>query len=114
VQLPYAEEARVPKAKITEFLLDPEHEYAGPRAAFFIERGFRVEAWELLAEALREHAVSHDVAETADRKGGTNYVIEGRLRIPGGGRTNLPVRTVWKIDMGSWRPRLITAHPVSS
>jgi hypothetical protein len=42
VQLPYAEEARVPKAKITEFLLDPEHEYAGPRAAFFIERGFRV------------------------------------------------------------------------
>ena len=114
MQLPYAEEARVPKRKLTAYLLDPQHEDAGGKAPYFIDRGFRAEAWELFAERLREHAVEHGATETEKRENGTTYIIRGPLRIPGGGYTQLPVRAVWMIDAGKEVPRFITAYPVSS
>ena len=114
MQLPHAEEARVPKRKLTAYLLDPQHEDAGGKAPYFIDRGFRAEAWELFAERLREHAAEHAAAETEQRADGTTYTIEGPLRIPGGGYTRLPVRAVWMIDAGKEVPRFITAYPISS
>ena len=114
VQLPHAEEARVPKRKLTAYLLDPEHEEGGPKAAYFINRGFRLPAWEFFAEVLREHATSHSVTETERHPYGTNYKIEGRLRTPGGGFTTLTVRSVWVIAEGEDTPRFVTAYPITS
>ena len=82
MQLPYVEEARVPKAKITEFLLDPEHEYAGPRAAFFIEHGFRVSEWEALADALLEHAGRYPATETGRTQYGRKYARAASVGFP--------------------------------
>ena len=53
-----------------------------PVAAFFTRFGFAVDAWEGLAQALREHAASHDVAQAEVSRYGHRYVIEGIIRSP--------------------------------
>ena len=113
MQLPYAEEARVPKAKITEFLLDPEHEYAGPRAAFFIERGFRVSEWEALADALLEHAGRYPATETGRTQYGTKYQVVGPLRLPSGTYTTKDVLSAWIVPTGEETARLTSAYPLT-
>ena len=113
MQLPYAEKARVPKAKITEFLLDPEHEYAGPRAAFFIKRGFRVSEWEALADALLEHARRYPATETGRTQYGTKYQVVGPLRLPSGTYTTKDVLSAWIVPTGEETARLTSAYPLT-
>lgn len=38
--------------------------------------GFSIEAWEVLAEALRRHAAEHKVTKIETSPFGTRYVIE--------------------------------------
>jgi hypothetical protein len=54
--LPNAHFAVVERQKITEYLLNPEHRYGASKARFFAAFGFAVDAWEVLANALQEHA----------------------------------------------------------
>lgn len=95
-------------------MLDPDHERGGGKASYFISRGFRAGDWALFAEMLRAHATMHPVAETDYSEYGTQYVIEGPLRLPGGYDTELPVRVIWMVDPGKEIPRFITAYPFSS
>ena len=114
MHLPNADRARVPRRKLTAYLLAPEHQEGGPKAAYFISRGFRLEAWEFFAERLREHAASHPVTEPERDQYGTTYAVEGPLRIPGGGFTELPVRSVWIVPASQSTPRFVTAYPITS
>ena len=50
------------------------------------------------------------VGDTVDSAYGTRYAVDGPLETPDG--RNPLVRTVWIVDKGSARPRLITAHPL--
>ena len=113
MKLPNRQQAYVPKEKITDYLLNLEHDEGGDKAAYFISRGFRVEEWEFFAEVLREHGRSFDVTETRPDNFGTRYPIEGPLRLPGGARTRLTIRSVWMIDAGKKAPRLISAYAVT-
>ena len=54
MKLPNAEQAIVERAKIADYLLDPAHPYGASKAHFFTQFGFRPEAWEIFAVALRE------------------------------------------------------------
>lgn len=108
--LPNLDQAIVPQAKITDYLLSVTHEDGKNKAAFFMEFGFTAESWETLAEALIDHAAKHDVAKIVNTPYGTNYVIEGILETPVE-RTPL-VRVVWVIDSRSEIPRLVTAYPL--
>jgi hypothetical protein len=56
--------------------------------------GFRVEAWERLAEALREHGRKHEVARKRQTGFGSRCVVEGGLSTPSGRGPR--VRTVWQ------------------
>lgn len=108
MKLPSSLSLRVDEAKISGYLLS--HPNSQGKAAFFLGFGFRPEAWQTMADALREHARNNDVALAIDSPHGTRYSVDGELQTPSGRRPN--VRTVWIVESGSDELRLITAHPV--
>ena len=110
MKLPNAENVVVEREKIADYLLNLSHRYGASKARFFIEFGFRVEAWETLADALREHGQRQEVRSVRQTPFGPRYEVEGELRTPAGG-TPL-IRTVWQLDQGQIAPRLITAYPL--
>ena len=112
MNLPNANLARVEREKITEYLLNPTHRYGASKARFFAAFGFRQEAWEALAIALREHGQQNEVTRVKETGFGPRYEVEGELIAPDGRRPR--VRTVWQIDEGQKAPRLITAYPLEA
>lgn len=110
MRLPNAEEAKVERRKIAEYLLCVSHPDGAAKAEFFGRFGFSLERWEILAEALRKHGQSHGVTKRVESAFGTRYSVDGRLDTPDG--RNPSVRTVWIVEKGSRVPRLITAYPV--
>ena len=112
MKLPHADQAVVEPAKILDYLLNSAHRYGASKAQFFTEFGFRLEKWERLAEALREHGRLHEVRRTHKTGFGHRYVVEGELNTPTGRRPR--VRTVWQMDEGAVAPRLISAYPLEA
>ena len=63
-----------------------------------------------LADALRAHATSHEVANSRDTGAGMSYAVEGMMNSPDG--RNPSVRTVWEIRPSDPVPRLVSAYPM--
>ena len=57
----------VPDAKITRYLLDPDHVIGGPEARFFMAFGFARTRPGELVDALLLHASTHHVGEEVGR-----------------------------------------------
>jgi hypothetical protein len=112
MKLPNAKDALVEREKIADYLLNPAHRYGASKARFFNEFGFRLEDWKILAEALREHGQTYDVANVHETGFGPRYVVEGQLNTPI--RRSPRVRTVWQMDKGAVAPRLISAYPLEA
>ena len=110
MQLENAGQAYVEQEKITGYLLSSDHRYGAHKAKFFGKFGFRVDAWSLLAQALRDHGQRHAVAGMKQTDFGTRYEVDGALETPTGQQPR--IRTVWQIDVGEKAPRLITAYPL--
>jgi hypothetical protein len=109
MRLPNAHQVVIDREKITEYLLNPAHRYGTSKARFFCQFGFELTAWEILAEALREHARLNEVTKVTETRFGPRYEIGGELRAPDGSAPM--VCTVWQLDHGRVAPRLITAYP---
>ncbi len=71
--LPNAHLALVEREKITEYLLNTEHLYGASKARFFSAFGFDAEAWETMAQALREHAQRYEVSRTRETLFGPRF-----------------------------------------
>ena len=110
MKLPNGHLALVEQDKITMYLLNPSHRCGCSKATFFNGFGFRVQEWETLAAALREHGQRRDVTRVKDSGFGPRYEVDGELNAPDGRRPR--VRTVWQLDHGQAGPRLITAYPL--
>ncbi len=110
MKLPNADKAIVEREKIVEYLLNPFHRHGAGKAQFLSRFGFRVDDWEKLAAALREHGAAQTVADVHETGHGPRYVVEGPLRTPAGRRPR--IRSVWQRDHGEVAPRLITAYPL--
>ncbi len=110
MKLPNAVSAVVELEKVCGYLLNTEHRYGASKSKFFRQFGFTLEDWESLAEALREHGRMYDVSNEKETGFGPRYEVDGNLTAPDGRQPR--VRTVWQIDHGDTRPRLITAHPL--
>lgn len=110
MRLPGAKDALVEQAKITEYLLAPEHPDGWSKAAYFARFGFRRENWEEFADALRRHGRRHPVSKHLESVYGTRYLVDGELETPNGRRPR--VRTVWIVEKGATVPRLVTVYPV--
>jgi len=61
VKLPNLDRLIVEQEKVADYLLNPTHRYGASKARFFNELGFQRENWEILVEALREHARTSDI-----------------------------------------------------
>jgi hypothetical protein len=86
------------------------HDTNSGKAAFFIRCGFEVAAWQTLAANLIQHSAQHEIRNRTVTEHGVKYVIEGALTTPNG--LNPQVRSVWIVDHGQIRPRLVTAYPL--
>ncbi len=110
MKLPNASELIVEREKILNYLLNPMHRYGAAKTRFFTLFGFRAEAWEILADPLREHGRVHEIVRIHETGFGSRYVVEGALNTPVGRRPR--IRSVWQFDEGTIAPRLITAYPL--
>lgn len=110
MKLPCLHELIVEREKISGYLLNLGHRYGATKARFFIALGFNVDAWSILADALREHGRTHNVIASHETGYGARYVVDGDLATPSGAHAF--IRSVWQFDRGSVAPRLITAYPV--
>jgi len=110
MKLPCLKDLMVDREKIAGYILNVNHPYGATKARFFVTLGFSVDAWNVLADALREHGRTHEVVVCRETGYGPRYVVEGELGTPSGARAF--IRSVWQFDHGSIAPRLITAYPV--
>jgi len=67
------------------------------------------ELWQILAEALKKHALENEVSKMENTPFGIRYVIEGELETPVGRKPKVLV--VWFIETLTEVPRLATAYP---
>jgi hypothetical protein len=109
-RLPNRAQAKVEKSKIYDYLLNTEHPLGHSKAEFFLRFGFNRKNWKVLGHALRAHALAHPVVSMVETTRGRQFVIDGSLQCPDG-RYPL-VRAVWRIDVGTIAPRLITSYPL--
>lgn len=116
--MPGGARAYVEERKVRDYLLSREHPDGRTKAAYFESFGFRVEAWQTLAEALLRHGALGDLVETTTTPFGVQYAVVGPLECPDGRRPT--VRSVWEAspddsgpgsEPGYGQPRLVTAYP---
>jgi hypothetical protein len=109
MKLPNVQLALVEPEKIADYILNPAHPDNGGKATFFLGLGFRRNECGPLAAAFRKVAESHPVAKSMASPHGKKYIVDGRIETPGGKKPL--VRTVWIVDLGLDKPRLVTAYP---
>jgi len=110
VTLPGIEIAVIEERKVIGYLLATHHPEGASKAAFFEAHGFQRGNWQMLAEALRDHARCNAVSEVSRSPCGTKHAVDGPLRCPDG---RMPmVRAIWIVDAGAEFPRLVTAYPM--
>ena len=108
MELPFANEAVVPEAKLTHYLLSPVHPEGRSKAAFFSRLGFEQARPEPLRQALLQLARTSDMTEIVFTFG-RKYVGTGTLTSPNG--TRVAVVTVWVLRGNLPPPMLVTAYP---
>ena len=112
MRLPNARLAVVEQAKICDYLLNPTHRFGASKARLFTRFGFSLDAWEVLAVALKQHGAENEVARVKETGFGPRCEVEGEMAAPDGRRPR--VRTVWQVDEGQDGPRLVTAYPMEA
>ena len=101
MKLPLVNEAEVPRAKIVQYLLNPNHRSGKSKARFFTGHGYAAERWQELAETLRTHARENEVAKEETTPLGVRLVVEGPLTLRDGAVAE--IRSVWFIESGDGR-----------
>ena len=100
----------VDDAKVKEYLLNASHKLGSAKAKYFLKRGFTLEDWKVLRDALVQHAQANRITSVQHHPFGKKIVVECNLRAPKG--DDHCIRAVWNcLDDGS-AARLITAHPL--
>jgi hypothetical protein len=110
MRLPNVGNAIVEERKLSGYLLAFDHPEGAGKAEFFHRAGFTVTSLFALSDALIRHAQENDVTEVVQTVHGTKYVVEGPFH--GLARDDASIRSIWIIDQGSERPRLVSAYPL--
>ncbi|MBK6638574.1 MAG: hypothetical protein IPH08_06225 [Rhodocyclaceae bacterium] len=111
-QLPNSAQAQVQQAKIVGYLLNLTHADGGPKAAFFIARGFVAERWDEMADALVTQGRNNPVTKIVAHPWGVRYQVDCHCPTPDG--ANPCIRTVWELADVLAAPRLLTAYPLKN
>jgi hypothetical protein len=107
-RLPNAAAVEVDDVKVRDYLLNPANIQNRGKAGQFRRCGFTRDAWQALSEALRAHGAANLVVQTLSSPHGVKFVVQCHLATPDG--RNPCLTSVWIIDAGAERPRLVTAY----
>jgi hypothetical protein len=110
MSLPNSADAWIPREKLEEYLLNPDHPTGGAKARFFAQLGYTPENPEALEQGLLGIARRETAEEEFVTRHGTKYVLAGYLEGIRGDRRK--VRTIWIVEPRTRGPRLVTAYPV--
>lgn len=108
MKLPNRNKAQVTQRKLERYLLDLNHPKGGGKARGWALFGFTMANWQVLAERLKLHARTYDVASIEHKPNGRSCGVDGILYAANGRRPW--VRSVWLVDDLSGIPRLVSAH----
>ena len=107
-RLPQPDALIVEETKVVAYLLNRDHKQGGPKAKYFLNRGFSTEDWGLMADALRAHGATQPVITTTATTFGRKFTVECQIKTPDG--KDPCILSAW-IQEGDKAPRLVTAHP---
>ena len=110
MRLPQINEAYVPEAKLSGYLLAADHASGRSKARFLNTLGFRPDQPDVLRRALLQHAADNAVGSIQQTSFGAKYLIEGRISGPTGSAA--AIRSVWFVETGARGPRFVTAYPL--
>jgi hypothetical protein len=110
MRLPNVEMAIVEERKLSGYLLAFDHPEGAGKADFFHRAGFTVTNLVTFKDALIHHASVNDVKDVVLTAHGTKYVVEGPFPCPAG--KDSAIRSIWIVDKGFERPRLVSAYPL--
>lgn len=110
MKLPNSDKAIIPKEKLIDYLLSETHPVGSSKAKFFRGLGYNQTNVGELAKSLLNIAQTNNVKSVRKLAYGTNYLIEGTIKIPNG--KTVTITTVWFIQTEKSRPSFVTAYPV--
>ncbi len=102
------QELVIAEAKITQYLLNEEHDKGRPKAKFFLGVGFHSSDWRGLADVLETLAREEEIIDSEQREYGVFYGIEGTIPTPNGQTRR--IRTVWVVKTQEQAANLVTAY----
>ena len=109
MRIPNADFARVDRKKLEAYLLSSTHPIGRSKAKFFQAWGFDESNMGLLEHALLDLVRTQEITTAVSSAYGTKYRVDGLLATPSGSQVKL--RTIWIVETGEKRPRLVTAYP---
>ena len=109
MKLPNGANVLIPMPKVTQYLLSSAHTVGRTKARFFQSVGYQRANPSVLAAGLRTIARMGEVSDIVQTRHGTKYIVNGDLLTPSG--SVVRIRTVWIVEAGSEKPRLVTAYP---
>jgi hypothetical protein len=108
VQLPNADRAIVPVAKLRDYSLNPSHPEGKHKARVFAALlGFTKTDAERLRELILVAVLTHEAAQGATDEHGMRYIVDFETR---GLHGPVMIRTAWHIDAGEAIPRLVSCY----
>jgi len=108
MKLPNADDVRIDERKVRGYLLSESHPIGRFKARVFAALGFDGSAAQAFIGELRRLAAAGDVSEVVETPFGQKYAVPGDLRGPLGAA---PVVTIWFLEPGQERVRLVTVRP---
>ena len=99
----------IPSEKLSGYLLNVDHPEGGPKAQFFLDRGFGPIPNVWFIQALFHHARPSNLVKEIVTKFGVKYIYEGAMAMPD--ESSHQVRSVWFKPPDDPRRFLVTAYP---
>lgn len=100
----------VEKGKIEYLLQLPQNNsYTNSKAKFFNSFGFTMENPSRFVDSIKSHPVTARLDEEPLSMWGRRFVFICNIDTPSGKR--VCIKSVWQVNVGQARPRLITAYP---
>ena len=108
MKVPAGGDVIVEERKVEEYLLSRSHPVGRFKARVFAAIGFDSKNVATFIAELRRIAAAGEVSEVVGTNFGEKYIVPGDMVGPLGG---LPVITVWFLEPGQERARLVTVRP---
>lgn len=109
MKIPNNDYAIIEQSKITDYLLNINHQRGGSKAKMLINYGYSLENWQQLESDIRKFHLNAEVSIIKETPYGIRYEIIAEILTPI--HKPLLMKTVWQIDTGTELPRLITMIP---